>query len=281
VRRSLKVALRIISVVAHELAAKVAERFWFGIPKPPRDGNSARNLPTGTHFDIRVGDTHVAGWKWGAGPAVVLMHGWGGYVAQLSAFVAPLSRAGFQVIAFDAPSHGESGPGKLGPRQATLFDFAEALIAVSRDATEVAGVIAHSGGCAAAAWALVTHPKWPVERMVFIAPFGNPLRYMDVFQGALGFTDGAMQRFRDNTERKFGFKWAEFDVPSIAKRVKTPPLLVIHDKADRETSWKDGADIAAAWPDSTLVTTTGLGHVRILREPATVQAAVRFIKGDA
>jgi len=268
-------------VVAPALAAKVAERLWFGIPKPRHHGDSARNLPTGTHFDIRVGDTHVAGWKWGAGPAVILMHGWGGWVSQLSAFVAPLSRAGFQVIAFDAPSHGGSGPGKLGPRQATLFDFAEALVAVSKNANEIAAVIAHSGGCAAAAWAKVTNPSWPVERMVFIAPFGNPLRYMEVFQDAVGFSDGVMQRFRANTERRFGFKWADFDVASMARRVKMPPVLVIHDKGDRETSWQDGADIAAAWPDATLVTTTGLGHNRILREASTVDAVVNFIKGKA
>ncbi|MGZ5446135.1 MAG: alpha/beta hydrolase [Thermoanaerobaculia bacterium] len=48
-------------------------------------------------------------WSWGEGPAVLLVHGWGGHAAQFQSFVEPLVRAGFRAIAFDAPSHGSSG----------------------------------------------------------------------------------------------------------------------------------------------------------------------------
>jgi pimeloyl-ACP methyl ester carboxylesterase len=209
---------------------------------------------------------------------VLLMHGWGGHAAQLHAVVEPLTRAGYQVIACDAPSHGASGPGRLGSRRATLFDFADTLLAVSRDHAEIAGVIAHSGGCAAAAWALVQTPNWPVKRMVFIAPFGSPERYMAVFQGALGLSDAALSRFKRDTERQLGFRWIDFEVPAMADRVRTPPLLVIHDRDDRETAWQDGADIAARWPQATLHTTTGLGHNRILRDAAVSELAVRFVR---
>ena len=224
--------------------------------------------------------TPVVGWRWGSGPAVLLMHGWAGYAAQLQAFVDPLTRAGYQAIAFDAPSHGASGPSKLGRRYATLFDFSDTLMAVSRELTRVAGVIAHSGGCAATAWALGTHREWRPERIVFIAPFGSAARYMDLFQRTLGLSDAAMRRFRANTEREFNFRWADFEVPAMGERVDTPPVLVIHDRDDRETSWEDGAAIAARWPRATLQITTGLGHTRILRDAATVDTAVRFISSQ-
>lgn len=206
------------------------------------------------------------------------MHGWGGFAAQLQAFVQPLVAAGFQVVAFDAPSHGMSGPGPLGPHHATLFDFSNALAVAAQTRGELAGVVAHSGGCAAAAWALTGHPEWRPRRMVFIAPFGSAARYMALFQSTLGLSDGAMRRFREDTERDYSFKWADFEVPAIADRVMTPPLLVVHDRNDRETAWQDGADIAARWPGSTLETTTGLGHNRILRDPTVVEHAVRFLR---
>ena len=57
----------------------------------------------------------------------------------------------------------------------------------------------------------------------------------------------------------------------MSDRMKTPPLLVVHDKDDRETAWQDGADIASRWPHAELHTTTGLGHVRILRDSAVVE----------
>ena len=276
-RRLLKLGFQVLSVVSPGVAAKLAERFWFAVSQPRLSEESRAFLATGAPFELTVGGSRVAAWRWGSGPVVLLMHGWGGRAAQLRAFVQPLTSVGCQVIACDAPSHGASAPGKMGPRQATLFDFADTLIEVSRGHAEIAGVIAHSGGSAAAAWALRQTPTWPVRRMVFIAPFGSPARYMTIFQHALGLSDGVMRRFRESTERRFGFRWADFEVPAIAERVKTPPLLVIHDRDDRETAWQDGSDIASRWPNAELHTTTGLGHNRILRDASVVDLTVRFL----
>lgn len=273
---ALRLGFRTLSVLAPGIAARIGARLWFAIPRPRINEEAMRFLDTGTRFDVDVDGTRVAAWRWGEGPIVLLMHGWGGYGAQLRSFVEPLVRAGHRVIIYDAPSHGASDAGRLGPRHATLFDFADTAIAISRDAGDIAGVIAHSGGCAAAAWGLTKSASWRPRRMVFIAPFGRPARYMHLFQRELGLTDRAMRRFRQMTEHQFNFRWADLEVPEIAARVQTPPLLVIHDKDDRETSWKDGAEIAAAWPGATLEFTTGLGHNRILRDPAVVASAVRF-----
>ncbi len=272
-------ALRVLSAVAPGRAARLAERFWFAIPHP-RIGDDARKfLDTGTPFEVSVDGTPVAGWRWGSGPTVLLLHGWGGYGAQLQAFVEPLTRAGFQAVIMDAPSHGMSGPSQRGPGQATLFDFSNALLAVAKESPDIAGVLAHSGGCAAAAWALTKSQELRVRRMVFIAPFGSAARYMGIFQQMLGLSDRAMRQFRANTEREYHFSWDDFEVPAMASKAKTPPVLVIHDKGDRETAWQDGADIAAKWPNATLHTTNGLGHNRILRDPAVVDSAVRFLSG--
>ena len=276
-RTLVRLGLRLLSAIAPGAAARIGARLWFAIPRPPVAEEARRFLATGERFEMRVKETRVIGWRWGSGPLVVLVHGWGGYGAQLAAFVEPLVRGGCQVIAFDAPSHGESGPGALGPRHATLFDFSDSLLEATRGIARVAGVVAHSGGCAAVAWALTRSDAFEPKRIVFIAPFARPSRYMALFQQALGLSAGAMRRFREITERQFSFRWEDFEVPEIADRTETPPLLIIHDKDDRETSWQDGADIAARWPSSTLRTTTGLGHNRILRDPATVAAAAEFL----
>jgi pimeloyl-ACP methyl ester carboxylesterase len=277
VKRLRRIGFRLLSVVAPRRAATIGARFWFAVPRPTITEESRKFLATGKPFETSVGGTPVAGWSWGSGVPVLLMHGWGGYAGQLQSFVEPLVRAGFQAVALDAPSHGMSGPSQLGPKHATLFDFSDAMLAISRQMSSIAGVIAHSGGCAAAAWALRQRPDWPVRRLVFIAPFGSPARYMRLFQTMVGLSDRAMQKFREDTERQFRFQWRDFEVVAIAEAVKTPPLLVLHDKEDRETAWQDGADIAAKWPNATLQTTTGLGHNRILRDPAVVESVVSFL----
>jgi pimeloyl-ACP methyl ester carboxylesterase len=276
---AIKLGLRFLSAVAPHAAGRIAVRLWFRVRRPVISAESRAFLATGERFEAHTKDSRVVGWRWGSGPAVLLMHGWGGYAAQLQPFVEPLVRLGHRVIVFDAPSHGDSGPSALGPKSATLFDFADALAAVSAGVGPIAGVIAHSGGCAAAAWTMVRSPGWRPARLVFVAPFGSPFRYMEVFRQTLGLSEPAMEWFRSETEAQFNFRWADFEVTRVADHIATPPLLVFHDKNDRETAWEDGNDIAARWPNAKLRTTTGLGHNRILRDEMVVSAATTFIAG--
>jgi pimeloyl-ACP methyl ester carboxylesterase len=57
----------------------------------------------------------------------------------------------------------------------------------------------------------------------------------------------------------------------------TAPLLVFHDRDDRDVAWTDGEAIAAAWPGAELVSTAGLGHRRIVHDPGVVARAVAFL----
>lgn len=276
---AIRTGFRVLSTLTPGLAARAAARLWFRIPKP-RVGEAAQAfLSTGERFTVDVNGHAVAAWRWGTGPAVLFMHGWGGHGAQFQTMVHALSAVGIASVTFDAPSHGASAPGALGARYSTLFEFADALDVIARRTPEVIGVVAHSGGCAAVAWALARDPGLAVPRLVFVAPFARPLKYMKLFQDTLGLSDAVLRRFQSDTERQFDFRWIDLEVPEMAARMKTPPLLVVHDREDRETMWQDGADIAAAWPDATLKSTTGLGHNRILRDPEVVQQIVAFIAG--
>jgi len=270
----LRAAFRALSAIAPALASRIAFRLWF-TPSRPRVSAAAREfLATGESLDLTVNGRRVAAWMWGIGPAIVLMHGWGGYAAQMQSFVAPLTGAGFRVIAFDAPAHGQSGASRFGARQSTFYDFGDVLVELSRR-FDVAGLVAHSGGCTAASLAMRT--GWRVPAAVFIAPMASPLALRAMFQQALGMTGSVARRFSDDVERRLGASWSDFEVPSLPQRLETPPLLVIHDREDRETSWSEGAEIAGAWPRARLITTTGLGHRRLLRDPEVVAAAVRFL----
>jgi pimeloyl-ACP methyl ester carboxylesterase len=272
----LRFGFRTLSAVSTGLAAKAAERVWFTPPRPRIPSASAAFLGTGTRADIAIHGNKVAAWSWGQGPAVLLVHGWGGYAAQLESFVEPLVRAGFRAVAFDAPSHGASGASRHGRRQATFFDFAEALVELARTVGPVAGVIAHSGGGTAVAWAL--RQGWTIPAAVFVAPMGSPVAYRRVFGEALSIPDRVLDRFAANVERRLGFTWPQLEVADVARVVETPPLFVVHDRDDRETSWRESQNIVAAWPDASMRTTTGLGHRRILRDPSVIAEAATFIR---
>jgi hypothetical protein len=67
----------------------------------------------------------------------------------------------------------------------------------------------------------------------------------------------------------------------MAGKAAMPPLLVVHDQGDRETSWAGGRQIARAWPGARMVSTSRLGHRRILRDPAVIAEVVGFLTGAA
>lgn len=278
---AIRAGFRALSAVSPALAARVAGKLWFRIPKP-RVGETARAFfATGDRFQVTVNGRPVTAWRWGSGPAVLCVHGWGGHGAQFQAIVTAAIDRGLAAITFDAPSHGDSAPGALGARYSTLFEFADALRVIAGRTDRLVGVVAHSGGCAAVAWALASDATLRIPRLAFIAPFARPLAYMQLFQRTLGLSDAAVERFKRSTEQRFGFRWTDLEVPEMARRMHPPPTLVVHDREDRETRWQDGADIAAAWPGAELRSTTGLGHNRILRDPDVVRAIVEFLDAAA
>ena len=272
----LRLGFKTLAAIAPGLAARLATQLWFLPPRPKVHPLAAKFMSTGDRTTMLVQGRPVAVWTWGSGPPVLLVHGWGGYGGQMQPFVEPLVRAGYQAVVFDAPAHGESGPSQLGARRTTLFDFAYVIDAIGREKNGLAGIIAHSGGSTAVAWALLT-AEWQAGALAFIAPMASASAYRTIFHRALGLSEEVERRFIEITARQFGFRWEDLEVPEMAARMKTPPVLVVHDRDDHETSWAEGAAIAEAWPQSLLHTTEGLGHRRVLRDPAVVEAVTRFV----
>lgn len=261
--------------VAPSVGGRLAERLWFTLPPGARPGP----VPTvpGTDFTLRAADTTVVGRAWGVArrPIALLMHGWGGMKEQMSAFVDPLVEQGFEVVAIDAPSHGQSGAGRHGRRQTTFIEFMEALDAVSTEFGAIDTLIAHSGGAMATAGALRTG-QVTAQRLVFVAPFANVLPYTHVFAKRAGFGERTRVRMQARIERRIGSQLEDWDVAAMAPRFDGLPLLLVHDDGDPQAPADDSRAIAAAWPGAHLMITEGLGHNRILADDAVVAAVAAF-----
>jgi pimeloyl-ACP methyl ester carboxylesterase len=221
----------------------------------------------------------VVGEAWGQGPVVYLQHGWGGRRQQLDALVEPLVAAGHRVVAADAPSHGESAPGPSGPRRTTGLEIADALRAVVAANGPAHAVVAHSMGCLSTAIAL--QDGLTAGRLVFVAPVAGISAYVGRFAAQLGFGERVGRRMVARTEARIGRPLAAFDLPAIVATLPRPlpELLLVHDTGDPETSWSDSTAIAEAWPGARRLTTTGLGHRRVLRDGAVTAEVAAFVAG--
>jgi pimeloyl-ACP methyl ester carboxylesterase len=269
---SVRLGLAAASRVSPALAADWAMDLFF----TPRGRRGSRRveafLSAGRRFDVAVDGGRVAGWSWGHGPSVYLVHGWAGVGGQLAAFGQALLANGYRVVTFDAPGHGVSEG-----RRSSIVHFAKALRAVADREGEPHAVIAHSLGAAATLRALTQ--GLASERVVFVGPTGGPRDWSERFRARLGLSREVMTLMRERSERWLGASWSDFDVPKLAQG-QSAALLVLHDRDDRDVPWSDGAAIAGSWPGATLVTTRGLGHTRILRDDRVVEQAVAFVKGE-
>lgn len=265
-------AFDILGRLAPELAAAAAERLFF-TPPAPRRSRGAGALGTAQRFDVLKDGRKIACWRWGSGPAVLLVHGWGGQAAQLTSFVPPIVSRGFSVVAFDAPGHGQSTRGLSSAPQ-----FARALMAVADTVGGAHAVLAHSLG--AAAVALAMRDGLRVAKVVFVSPAADPPSWVAPFAARLGVAPGVLQRLRARSERRLGMRWEELRVPVLAARFDTP-LLVVHDRDDTEVPLSDGAAIAAAWRGARFHETARLGHNRLLRDTRVVAEVVSFLTGRA
>lgn len=266
----LRWSLRRLGRASPGLAARAASELFFvprRYPRPPRELDWMREA---FPFPFESGGRTLRAWTFGAGPSVMLVHGWEGRGSQLAALAEPLLDAGFGVVTFDAPGHGDSEGVRCDP-----FLIAQAIRDLAERTGPLAGVAAHSLGALATTFAL--RDGLEVERAVFLAPGVGPSVAHGYFARAVDLDAEVERRSRDLIERRAGRRFADYEPGRIYPERRTP-LEVLHDIEDREIPDAVGREVAALWPGARLRLTRGLGHRRLLRDPAVIRAAVRFLR---
>lgn len=206
-------------------------------------------------------------WMAGAGPTVLLVHGWEGSHLDMAAFVEPLVAAGRRVVSFDLPAHGLADG-----RRGSIPDLARGVRAVADAVGPVDSIVAHSIGSPVTVLAL--DDGLAARRVALISP---PMRYTDFARATArqvgADPDGVVQALRD-----LGIDIDRLDVSVMARRL-TQQALLIHSAEDRITSVETTRQIAASWAGSRMVEVAGLGHRRILRDAGVIGSVVDFITG--
>lgn len=268
----LRTAFRTVGRVAPGVAARWAEAiFCSPPPNEPRPGEEAF-LATGSRQTVRTDNQDLAVWAWGSGPLVLLAHGWGSRAGRFSAMAAALMQSGFRVVVFDAPAHGAS----MGT-QASLPQFSRALQAVAAEVGPVHGLIGHSLGGAAVSLAL--RAGLPARRVVLLAPPADVVLFSHAFAEHLRIPARARSVMRRNLETRLRFRFEELHIPTLARGM-TAAAFIVHDRDDPDVPYAHGEEIAGAWPGAQLMTTSGLGHRALLRDPEVIRRTVAFLSEE-
>ena len=266
---SLQGFFRLSSSLAPELAARRGLDLFLKPQRHRRPGWEQELLAQGERIDFPGG---VAVWRFGHGPKrALLVHGWDGRGSQLGRFVPALLEAGFEVILFDFPAHGDSDGKHTHLREwiSVLGDLAESF-------GKIDAVIAHSLGGTATLLAAALDARLKPKAVVVI---GSPNYIADIFQGFYGIV-GMRGRARHKFEQKI-FEKTQIhprrDFPTSFAPLLQVPLLVVHDLDDDAVKFDHAQQLMREMPGARLLKTQGLGHRRILKSEEVVEDIIDFL----
>ncbi|UOQ91107.1 alpha/beta hydrolase [Agromyces endophyticus] len=226
---------------------------------------------------LRVRGRQVATYAWGHGPdTVLLVHGWRGRASQFAPIVRELRAEGLRLVAFDAPANGDSRG-----RHTDIRDYLAAIEALQQRHGRFRLIVGHSFGALAALTAV--REGTATDGVAAIAGMADARYLVDSFSGRLGVrsatADALARSFAHRVLPDVRDPYDRFDSVSAPLPAETP-LLIAHDRGDREVSASESQRLHAAHGTrSRLLLTEGFGHVRVLGADPVLDAVTAFATG--
>jgi pimeloyl-ACP methyl ester carboxylesterase len=231
-------------------------------------------IARGNNYRIPFEGGELAVTTWGeSGSTVLLMHGWGGARAQMTGFVEPLLAAGYRVVAYDQPAHGESDG-----NMTNVLEIAPTMDLVMQREGKFDVVIAHSFGTLITSYALVKRNFPSPSKLVYLGSFNRLLDSLPRFQALANLSDELIHGLREMISEKFGRDVLEAIINENLVQQIHIPALMFHDRTDNVTPVEDSRAIANAWSEAQYIETNGLGHRGALQSIEVHEQVITFLK---
>lgn len=270
--RIIRSTMKTLEKVSPKLATFVAWRLFctpFRHKIPEREKAAHQSAQKST---LGIGHLSICTYRWGhpADPMVLFMHGWSGRATQVSSMLPHLLDAGYQVLAIDAPAHGQSD-GKT----TNILELVQVVEHLGHQFPLVAA-IGHSFGGVALHYS--SRNAILFSKLVTISSPMESTFILQDFMEKIGGTPALAQRIREYVRNKFNM---EFDAVSPlypdAWSVY-PDWLIVHDNDDRDVPVNQAHAVKNHPLKPQQVFTSGLGHYRILRDDHVSQVIIDWLR---
>jgi pimeloyl-ACP methyl ester carboxylesterase len=215
----------------------------------------------------------VTGYRWNhpADKKFLILHGFESSAYNFDRYVKPMIKKGYEVVAMDAPAHGNS-EGKT----INLLEYIEMIGETEKRFGPFDAVLAHSFGGLAITMYLDKRKQEKLMKLVLIAPATETVTAMDTFFRFLQLNEGIRKEFNKIIHHKTGHWPSYYSINRVAAELPAD-ILWIHDEEDDMTPMSDTIPIQEAnYPHIRFVITRGLGHRRIYRDPQVSRIVLSF-----
>ncbi len=224
-------------------------------------------------FYLDFKQNRIKVFEWGAGPVILLVHGWAGRALQLDALITALLNKGYKVVAFDHKGHGESSS-----RFSSYPEIVRSTTLVAAHyADDLQGVVAHSIG--SNAMFKVSEEFGRKLKIAVVAPVEDFMGVLERLRMRLGVYEKLFAQVVRHIETDSDFHLSDLAVLNYDK-IKRHEVLLVHDKFDRVNKISASYEIQKNLQGSSLMETEMLGHSRILANSAVVERVVAHFESN-
>ena len=223
-------------------------------------------------FFLTVGQKKIQCYSWGAGPVVIVVHGWAGRATQFRKIISSLVEANFRVVGFDGPAHGRSQG-----TSTSIQEFEAVLISLYKRTGVPEAIIAHSFGGGAVLYAAMN--GLAVKKLINIASPTIGDEIIATYLKTINASHATASFFRTHILKTTGKSFDEFTALHFIKHIDEHlNLLLVHDEEDPEVPISHAIELRKVYPRAVLYRTSGLGHTRILRDEGVIRRCISFIQ---
>ncbi len=226
---------------------------------------------------LRFGNKKIQLYGWGdsSRPYVLFVHGWAGRATQFRKFISPMNDAGYFMLGFDGPAHGQSDGTKT-----SILEFEGVLNQIFAERGVPAAVITHSFGGAATLFAMMN--GLPVKVLINIATPSVGDEILKTYLRAINGSWKSAERFKPFVKKVSGREFEEFTaIHTIRHLPRSIKLLIVQDADDSDVYALHADALLEVYPAADIMKTSGLGHTRILKDDNVIRKCIAFIGENA
>ncbi len=203
---------------------------------------------------------------------VLILHGFESGSANFERYIGAFLEKGCEVLAFDAPAHGQSGG-----KQISLPLYTRSIGIIYEQFGPIQSFMAHSFGGLALSLFLESIPHDAQTRVALIAPATEMKTAVGFFFRFLRLNQDIHIEFEELIRETGGFPSDHYSIRRAMDHIKAS-VLWVHDSEDTITPIEDALKVEEDHhPNLQFVITKGLGHRKIYRDDKVFEQVVGFL----
>lgn len=200
-------------------------------------------------------------YRWGTSKSkkCLCIHGWEGQAGNFGGMIETLNNLGFEVIAFDGPSHGASSKGKT-----SFFDYIELAEQIALE-EQPDLIISHSFGSIVTSSFLRKRQEFKLDHWIMITSPLSARERMKDFTVPLGVSQRVVDELIALIETEYNESIDDLNVPQFVSELNNvDKLTMVHGLSDSVLPYTFSQEIQKSFEGAELIGLEDLGHYRIL-----------------